>query len=65
VTLSEGAEPRTKYVLECSRPDAEHLETQGMFRGDSVSLRMRKLDPSTFVLMNRGFHLNQEAPFTR
>ena len=45
--------------------DSTHLEVAGVFRGDSIQLHLRKMTPSSFLLLSRGFRWVNEAPFNR
>ncbi len=65
VTVISGTENSKKYRLECSRPDADHLVMQGMLASDSMTVRMKRMDPSKFFLLGRGFEWIQEAPVSR
>ena len=65
VTLSVGADKSRKNVLAYSRPDADHVVLQGALGTDTVSIRLRKIDTSKFLLVNRGFHWINELPFNR
>jgi len=58
VTLTSGKE--APVTLAYSRPDADHLELSGPF-----TLHLRKLDPSKFLLLSRGFHWINERPLNR
>jgi hypothetical protein len=50
----------TGKLYSYSRPDAEHVVLQG----DS-QIRLKRIDPSKFLLVNRGFHWINERPFNR
>jgi hypothetical protein len=43
-------------VFAWSVPDADHLELNGRLDGGDVLLSLRRIDRSTFPLMNTGFH---------
>ncbi|NOK08952.1 hypothetical protein [Corallococcus exercitus] len=60
-----GEEDPEAFTLAWSRPDAEHLVVEGVFRGASVQARLKKVDASRFQLVDRGFHWIQEYPFNR
>ncbi|RKH57198.1 DoxX family protein [Corallococcus aberystwythensis] len=60
-----GEQDPEAFTLAWSRPDAEHLVVEGVFRGASVQARLKKVDASTFRLVDRGFHWIQEYPFNR
>ncbi len=64
VTLS-APNDRRKYSLQYGRPDAGHLTIEGTLAGDRVSMRLRKIDTSSFLLVNRGFHWINEVPLNR
>lgn len=53
------------YKLTYSRPDADHLTIDGSIAGDSLSMRLRKIDTSKFLLVSRGFHWINEFPLNR
>jgi len=61
LTLGSGSPSTLAY----SRPDPDHLLLTGNLGPDAVSLRLRKLDPSKFLLLNRGFHWINEYPLNR
>ncbi len=54
-----------KYTLEYSYPDPDHLLFEGNLEGNAVSIRSRKMAPSTFPLLSRGFHWINEQAFNR
>lgn len=45
--------------------DSAHLAVTGVLRGDSIQVHMQKMNPSSFLLMSRGFHWVNELPFNR
>nr|AYM53924.1 membrane protein [Corallococcus coralloides] len=66
VTLTEGrGEQAKKSVLSASRPDAEHWVLQGPFQDGTVEIRLKRVDESKHLLINRGFNWIQEMPFNR
>lgn len=66
VTFTEGqGDAQKKFVLTYSQPDAEHLVVQGTFQGAPTEVRLKKVDDSKHVLVNRGFNWIQELPFNR
>jgi len=65
VSLTAGSDKNRKYPLAWSRPDADHLVLQGTLAQDALSVRLRKIDTSTFRLLNRGYHWISEFPFNR
>ncbi len=54
-----------------TQPDADHLELvgtwklEGMADPGPLTVRLRRVDPKTFLLLNRGFHWVQEYPLNR
>ena len=63
VTLSQGNGP--KSTLTWSRPDGDHVLLEGSLNGDQLSVRLKKVDTSKFLLTSRGFHWINELPFNR
>jgi hypothetical protein len=59
ITVSLGRDKTKKFVLECSRPDQDHLLMQGRLADDSLTIRLKRIDPSRFLLLNRGFNWMQ------
>ena len=48
------------FTLAYARPDPDHVQLTG-----PLTLRLRKLDPAKFLLLNRGFHWINERAFNR
>ncbi|HUA60679.1 MAG TPA: hypothetical protein VML19_18085 [Verrucomicrobiae bacterium] len=48
-----------------SAPDASHLVLTGKWAGDPSTIRLRRIDPSQFLLHSRGFHWISEQPFNK
>jgi hypothetical protein len=65
LTLAPVGRPSDKSALSWSRPDADHLVLEGKLASDALVIRMRKIDESKFLLVNRGFHWINESPFSR
>jgi hypothetical protein len=65
VALSESADKSHTNVLAYSWPDADYVVLQGPLGTNTLSIRMRKIDTSKFLLVNRGFHWINEVPFNR
>lgn len=56
VTLSVGSgDKKKRYTLQCSRPDQDHLVMEGKFGDDALTVRMKRIDLSTFDLLNMPF----------
>lgn len=54
-----------KYQLTYSQPDNDHLELSGTLGNDAVSMKMVRIDPNSFLLLNRGFHWINERSLNR
>ena len=55
--------PMPAGSLEYSFPNQRTLLLKGTIRMESITLRLRKVERSDFLLINHGFHWVQEAPF--
>ncbi|HUR33524.1 MAG TPA: DoxX family protein [Vicinamibacterales bacterium] len=55
VTLFVGNDRKNKYVLQCTRPDQDHLTMEGTLGNDALTIRMRTIDPSSFSILNSRF----------
>ncbi len=64
-TSFPGEKDDEKAELTWSQPDPEHLVVEGTFRNDTIQVRLKKIDESKFLLVNRGFNWIQEYPFNR
>jgi hypothetical protein len=65
LTLTESGDKTRKYSLAYSRPDPDHLALTGIVGNDTLSMRLRRIDASKFLLLSRGFHWINELPFNR
>jgi hypothetical protein len=65
VTISGDPDKSMKNVFAYSRPDAEHVVLEGTLIGDRLVVKLKRIDPSKFLLVNRGFHWINERPFNR
>ena len=65
VTISGDPDKTKKNVFTYSRPDPDHLILQGKLFNDTLELRLKRIDPSKFLLVNRGFHWINERPFNK
>ncbi|HEY6392026.1 MAG TPA: hypothetical protein VIX89_12155 [Bryobacteraceae bacterium] len=61
VTLTAAADKTKKNVFAYSWLGADHL----VLTGDGLAVKLRKVDRSKFLLVNRGFHWINERPFNR
>ena len=55
----------SKIILTYSRLDADRVVLTGTLDNDPLEVRMRRRDPSEFLLVNRGFHWINELPLNR
>jgi uncharacterized membrane protein YphA (DoxX/SURF4 family) len=68
VTFNPGREAgpnSSKLVFTWSRPEAETLVLDGTVQSDVYSIRLKRVDESKFLLVNRGFNWINEYPFHR
>lgn len=65
ITLTSFEGKTDPIVLDYTRPDPDHLELSGPYDKATVKVRLRKVAPSTFLLVNRGFHWINEFPLNR
>lgn len=61
LTLGKAAPSTLKY----SRPDADHVVLEGKIGADTITARLKKMDPKKFLLLTRGFHWINERPLNR
>jgi hypothetical protein len=54
-----------KSVFSYSQPDSNHLVMQGTWMNQPVVIRLKKVDTSKLLLINRGFHWISQYPFNR
>jgi hypothetical protein len=64
VTVSTDQD-KSKSVFTYSRPDTEHVLLEGKLANDALAVKLKRIDPSKFLLVNRGFHWINERPFNR
>jgi hypothetical protein len=65
VMISGDPDKSKKNAFSYSRPDSEHVILQGTLIGDPLVVKLKRIDPSKFLLVNRGFHWINERPFNR
>jgi len=56
---------KSKSAFTYSRPDAEHVLLAGSLANEALVVKLKRIDPSKFLLVNRGFHWINERPFNR
>ena len=54
-----------EFVLSYAEPDPEHLVLEGPLDGASLNVRLRKINPASFLLVNRSFHWINEFSYNR
>ena len=52
-------------TLRVERPDPSHLVLQGKLGGEETLLKLERVDTSSLLLLNRGFHWVTESAFNR
>ncbi len=65
LSLITGADTTKKAVLAWTRPDSTHLTLDGVLRGDTIHVRMKRFDEQSFFLISRGYHWINERPLNR
>ena len=65
VTLAGDPDKSKKNAFTYTRPDGDHVILKGTLANDPVVVKLRRLDPAKFLLVNRGFHWINERPFNR
>ncbi|MFT5301814.1 MAG: putative membrane protein YphA (DoxX/SURF4 family) [Mariniblastus sp.] len=55
----------TGVTLDFSRPANHGIALSGHWESDSISVQLKRVDESKFLLLNRGFHWIQSYPFFR
>ena len=59
------ADPDSGLMLAFSRPADDRLVLTGQWESDSISVQLKRIDESRFLLLNRDFHWIQYSPFFR
>jgi hypothetical protein len=65
LALTKRDDPNWKTTLNYERIDPEKLTIDGTFDGKKIRARLQRVEPSQFLLINRGFHWINEFPFNR
>ena len=65
LSLTKRDDPNWKAVLNYEQPEPEQLTLAGDVDGRPVRAKLRRVDPSKFLLTSRGFHWINETPFNR
>jgi hypothetical protein len=56
---------KSKTVLKFDRPDFEHLNLEGNYKGAPIAMKMKRIDETKMLLISRGFHWINELPMNR
>jgi uncharacterized membrane protein YphA (DoxX/SURF4 family) len=64
IELQDWFGPGTTHVFSTEN-DGDHLVLEGTMGFDTIRAELRKVDPSRFPLVSRGFHWINEVPFNR
>jgi hypothetical protein len=64
IELQDWFGPGTTHVFSAEN-DGDHLVLEGTMGFDTIRAELRKVDPSRFLLVSRGFHWINEVPFNR
>ncbi|SHM50361.1 hypothetical protein [Mucilaginibacter sp. OK098] len=65
ITASTYADTLHKFNLTYTLQKPDLMILKGAWKKDSVSIRLRKMDPKNFPLLKRGFHWVNEFPFNK
>ncbi len=63
--VTKQEDPEWKASLTYERPEPDLLVLAGTFEDRNVRAKLRRVDPSNFLLLNRGFHWINETPYLR
>ena len=65
ITFDAEGDPLDKTTLKVIQQGEKHLTLEGSLAGKDLISTFEKIDPSSFTLLNRGFHWVNEATFSR
>ena len=65
LTTSKDTAAKFPFSYAQSGPHNEQLELDGVLRGDSLHIRLHRVDETKFLLVSRGYHWIDELPFNR
>jgi hypothetical protein len=63
--LNRRGEPNPKFAFVFRRPAPGLLDLEGTLEKQKIRARLKRTDPSSFLLRSRGFHWINEFPFNR
>jgi hypothetical protein len=61
----EAKQPAGPVTLSYTRVDDQHFKLEGKVGADTLAMQLELLDASSMLLLKRGFHWVNEAPFSR
>jgi len=65
LALTIRTAPELNLTLGFEQPDSQRIVLRGVVKGDSLTVRLRRVDQTKYLLLSRGFHWIQEKPFNR
>lgn len=65
VLMHIASDASSTYKFAYSYPDPQHFLLQGKYKEDSVKILFKIIELDKFLLVNRGFHWINEAPYNR
>ncbi|HSS95938.1 MAG TPA: hypothetical protein VLK33_02850, partial [Terriglobales bacterium] len=65
ITLSKNGEKSQSATFAFQRASADRLTLDGTMDNHHLHMDLKLFDRSKFLVVNRGFHWIQEAPFNR
>jgi hypothetical protein len=65
IVMSKRNDKKWNATLIYKRPSSDRLKLDGKMDGHTVSMDLSRFDRNQFLLVSRGFHWIQEAPFNR
>ncbi len=63
IVLNGQTDPKANATFSFVRPAPDRLDLDGTLNGHKVQMQLHAVDLNSFVLLSRGFHWVQEAPF--
>ncbi len=65
IELNRRGEPNPKFAFTFKQPAPGLLTLEGTLGKQTIRASLKRTDPSSFLLLNRGFHWISEFPFNR
>lgn len=63
LTGPPSSPPGSPVTLKYHQPEPDLFVIEGTLDGRAIQVRLRHVDPSQFLLLNRGFHWINELPY--